>query len=181
MALLMLNTLQTTRLLNVFHTENYTKTWNVKWCPLTSVWMETQHHSRSKAGDFTLASCETDSIAKADVWNQSLKQHPLGAGPPPGVPAESTWLPGLPGERDTSLCPAWHWRPGHAREAAQRWSTHSVPVCYGMLWPGVVRKNRTDRKTTDNLSNLEKQMENCKSKTRSHKGDTLAKMQMQIL
>lgn len=140
MALLMLNTLQTTRLLNVFHTENYTKTWNVKWCPLTSVQMEIQHHSRSKADDFTSASCETDSMAKADVWNQALNQHPLGAGPPPGVPAESTWLPGLPGERDTSLCPAWHWRPGHAREAAQRWSTHSVPVCCGVLWPGLARK-----------------------------------------
>lgn len=59
MALLMLNTLKTTRLLNVFLTENYTKTWNVKWCPLTTVWIEIQHHSRSKAGDFTPASCGT--------------------------------------------------------------------------------------------------------------------------
>lgn len=175
MALLMLNTLQTTRLLNVFHTENYTKTWNVKWCPLTSVRMEIQHHSRSKADDFTSASCETDSMAKADVWNQALNQHPLGAGPPPGVPAESTWLPGLPGERDTSLCPAWHWRPGHAREAAQRWSTQ----CSCLLWSALSRscqEDRTDRKATDNLSNPDKQMESCKSKTRSHKEETLAKM-----
>lgn len=46
----------------------------------------------------------------------------------------------LPGERDTSLCPACHWRPGHTREAAQRWPTYSIPVCCGVLWPGVVRK-----------------------------------------
>lgn len=59
MALLMLNTLKTTRLLNVFLTENYTKTWNVKRCPLTTTWMEIQHLSRSKAGDFTWASCGT--------------------------------------------------------------------------------------------------------------------------
>lgn len=81
MALVMLNTLKSTRLLNVFHPENYTKTWNVKWCPLTTMWTEIQHHSRSKAGDFTLANCGTDSMAKAHVWNQALSQHPLGAGP----------------------------------------------------------------------------------------------------
>lgn len=146
MALLMLNTLQTTRLLNVFHTENYTKTWNVKWCPLTSVWMETQHHSRSKAGDFTLASCETDSIAKADVWNQSLKQHPLGAGPPPGVPAESTWLPGLPGERDTSLsCLALKTRP-HQRSCTEMINTQ----CPCLLWNALTRSCQEEQNRQEN-------------------------------
>lgn len=51
------------------------------------MWMEIQHHSRSKAGDFTWARCGTDSMAKADVWNQTLKQHPLSAEPLPVVSA----------------------------------------------------------------------------------------------
>lgn len=40
MALLMLNTIKTTRLLNVFYTEIYNKTWNVKWYPLTTMQIE---------------------------------------------------------------------------------------------------------------------------------------------
>lgn len=98
--LLMLNTLKTTRLLNVFHTENYTKTWNVKWCPFTSMWVEIQHHSRSEAGDFTWASCGTDSKAVAE-WNQALNQHPLCAEPPPGGQWRAQGCTALPGGRDT--------------------------------------------------------------------------------
>lgn len=136
MALLMLNTLQTTRLLNVFHTENYTKTWNVKWCPLTSVRMEIQHHSRSKADDFTSASCETDSMAKADVWNQALNQHPSvlqgcqqRAHGCQDCQEKGTPLFVLPGTEDQAT-----------PEKLHRDDQHSVPVCCGVLWAGVARK-----------------------------------------
>lgn len=82
----------------------------------------------------------TGSMAKADVWNQALNQHPSVLSPLQGCQQRALGCTALPGERDTSLCPACHWRPGHTREAAQRWPTYSIPVCCGVLWPGVVRK-----------------------------------------
>lgn len=132
MALCMLNTLKTTRLLNVFLTENYTKTWNVKWCPLTTTWMEIQHLSSSKGGDFTSASCGTA------PWQRQTcgTSIPSGLSPLQGCQQRANTAR----RKDTSLCPVCLWRPGHTGEAAQRWPTYIVPVCYGVLWPGVVRK-----------------------------------------
>lgn len=133
-----------------------TKTWNVKWCPLTTMWMEIQHHSRSKAGDFTWASCGTESMTKADV-----EPDPDAASPQCWAPSRGASCTAQPGERDTSLCPAWPWWPGHTRQAAQRWQTPSVPVCYGVLWPRVVRKTEQTGKLQ---TTPDKQMETCKNK-----------------
>lgn len=177
MALLMLNTLKTTRLLNVFLTENYTKTWNVKWCPLTTVWIEIQHHSRSKAGDFTPASCGTHRLhGKGWCVEPGPEPASLGAEPPPGVPAESTWLHSTARRKGhiPLSCLPLKARP-HQRSCTE--VTNLQYPC--VLWSALTRscqEKRTDRKTTDNPSNPDKEMETCKNKIRSHKEDRLAKM-----
>lgn len=168
MALCMLNTLKTTRLLNVFLTENYTKTWNVKWCPLTTTWMEIQHLSSSKGGDFTLASCGTA------PWQRQTcgTSIPSGLSPLQGCQQRAQHCQEK-GHIPLSCLPL-EARP-HWRSCTEMTNIH----CPCLLWSALTRscqENRTDRKTTDNPSNPDREMETCKNKIRSHKKDRLAKM-----
>lgn len=180
MALLMLNTVKTTRLLNVFYTENYNKTWNVKWYPSTTVRTEFQHHSGNRWWLLPRLTVKQASRQMQTCGNRLWTSISFpSAAPSQGCQQESTQLPQdillhCQQKRETFLCVVCCWTPDWARETTQE--TINIQCSLWSTLTSRCQKDRKDRKLqTNRPSDPDKWMENC-NKISSHKEDTLAKM-----